>query len=96
VFSRKSKIRSVANGIVQANFAGIHRVLRNRIDRVKAIVLGGSYATGMASDSSDLDIGIYYSDLCPLSLSITLSSKFCLCFGKFITLIGQAEGRKLQ
>jgi len=32
---------------------------------VKAIVLGGSYATGMATDNSDLDIGIYYSDQSP-------------------------------
>lgn len=30
------------------------------IDNIKAIVLGGSYATGMATDSSDLDIGVYY------------------------------------
>ena len=35
---------------------------------VKAIVLGGSYATGMATDNSDLDIGIYYSDQCPFDL----------------------------
>jgi hypothetical protein len=36
-----------------------------RIAGVKAIVLGGSYATGMATDNSDLDIGIYYSDQSP-------------------------------
>ena len=30
------------------------------IDNIKAIVLGGSYATGMATDTSDLDIGVYY------------------------------------
>jgi predicted nucleotidyltransferase len=30
------------------------------VTNVQAIVLGGSYATGMATDSSDLDIGIYY------------------------------------
>jgi predicted nucleotidyltransferase len=29
-------------------------------DGVAAVVLGGSYAAGMASDQSDLDIGIYY------------------------------------
>ena len=39
-----------------------------RIARVKAIVLGGSYATGMATDSSDLDIGIYYSAQSPFDL----------------------------
>jgi predicted nucleotidyltransferase len=31
-----------------------------QVDGVKAIVLGGSYATGMATENSDLDIGIYY------------------------------------
>jgi hypothetical protein len=30
------------------------------IDNVIAIVLGGSYATGNATDTSDIDIGIYY------------------------------------
>ncbi len=39
-----------------------------RIDGVKAIVLGGSYAMGMATDLSDLDIGIYYSDKDPFDL----------------------------
>lgn len=38
------------------------------IDGVKALVLGGSYATGMASDNSDLDIGIYYSNNNPFDL----------------------------
>jgi predicted nucleotidyltransferase len=32
------------------------------IDGVKAIVLGGSYAVGLATEKSDLDIGIYYSE----------------------------------
>lgn len=31
-----------------------------QVEGVAAIVLGGSYAAGMASDQSDLDIGIYY------------------------------------
>src|SRR3954452_11463874 len=31
-----------------------------RIANVRAIVLGGSYATGNATDTSDVDIGIYY------------------------------------
>ncbi|MGN7820029.1 nucleotidyltransferase domain-containing protein [Chitinophaga sp. 22536] len=30
------------------------------VEGVAAVVLGGSYAAGMASDQSDLDIGIYY------------------------------------
>ena len=38
------------------------------IDGVKAIVLGGSYAMGMATDSSDLDIGIYYSEKSPFDI----------------------------
>src|SRR6187431_1842351 len=37
----------------------ITKDLKN-IDNIKAIVLGGSYATGMATDTSDLDIGVYY------------------------------------
>lgn len=32
------------------------------IECIVAIVLGGSYATGMATEESDLDIGIYYHD----------------------------------
>lgn len=39
-----------------------------RIEGVEAIVLGGSYAMGMATDSSDLDIGIYYSPDKPFDL----------------------------
>lgn len=31
-----------------------------RVEGVAAVVLGGSYAAGMASEQSDLDIGIYY------------------------------------
>jgi len=38
------------------------------IDGVKAIVLGGSYAIGMATESSDLDIGIYYSNSNPFDI----------------------------
>ena len=30
------------------------------IDNVSAIVLGGSYATGDATETSDIEIGIYY------------------------------------
>lgn len=33
-----------------------------KIDGVVAIVLGGSYAEGLATPSSDMDIGIYYSE----------------------------------
>lgn len=38
------------------------------IDGVKAIVLGGSYAIGMATENSDLDIGIYYSEQNPFDI----------------------------
>lgn len=41
-----------------------------QVDGVKAIVLGGSYATGMATESSDLDIGIYYSELNPFDIEM--------------------------
>lgn len=35
---------------------------------VKAIVLGGSYAVGLATENSDLDIGIYYSAQHPFDI----------------------------
>ncbi len=35
---------------------------------VKAVVLGGSYARGTQHASSDLDIGIYYSDAAPFAI----------------------------
>jgi len=38
------------------------------IDGIKAIVLGGSYAIGMATENSDLDIGIYYSEQNPFDI----------------------------
>ena len=38
------------------------------IPSVKAIVLGGSFATGMATSSSDMDIGIYYTDNEPFDI----------------------------
>jgi predicted nucleotidyltransferase len=38
------------------------------IDGVKAIVLGGSYAVGLATESSDLDIGIYYYEQTPFDI----------------------------
>ncbi len=43
------------------------------IPGVKALVLGGSFATGMATSSSDLDVGIYYTSNEPFDvLAITL------------------------
>jgi len=39
-----------------------------QIEGVKALVLGGSHATGMATENSDLDIGIYYSTKKPFNL----------------------------
>lgn len=39
-----------------------------RISGVKALVLGGSYATGMATENSDLDVGIYYNNDKPFDL----------------------------
>lgn len=38
------------------------------IDGVKAIVLGGSYAVGLATESSDLDIAIYYFERNPFDI----------------------------
>jgi predicted nucleotidyltransferase len=39
-----------------------------QISGVKAVVLGGSYAMGLATESSDLDIGIYYSEQNPFDI----------------------------
>jgi hypothetical protein len=39
-----------------------------RIPQVVAVVLGGSYASGMQNSASDLDIGIYYSKADPFPL----------------------------
>jgi len=39
-----------------------------QVEGVKAIVLGGSYATGTATESSDLDIGIYYYENNPFDI----------------------------
>jgi predicted nucleotidyltransferase len=38
------------------------------INGVKAIVIGGSHATGLADESSDLDIGIYYFERNPFDI----------------------------
>lgn len=38
------------------------------IEGVKAVVLGGSYAVGMATESSDLDIALYYSEHNPFDI----------------------------
>jgi len=48
------------------------------IEGVKAIVLGGSFAVGLATESSDLDIGIYYSEKSPFEIEKikTIASKF--------------------
>lgn len=48
------------------------------IDGVKAIVLGGSYAIGLATEKSDLDIGIYYSEQRPFDIEKikTVAHKF--------------------
>jgi predicted nucleotidyltransferase len=39
-----------------------------KVQGVKAIVLGGSHATGKARPDSDLDIGIYYCESSPLDI----------------------------
>jgi predicted nucleotidyltransferase len=40
-----------------------------KIKGVLAIVLGGSYAAGAAKKTSDLDIGIYYTQKDPFSIA---------------------------
>jgi hypothetical protein len=51
----------------QKTFDEIVADLKN-IDRVVAVVLGGSFATGKATEKSDLDIGIYYHGDLPFSI----------------------------
>lgn len=41
----------------------------SRITGVSAIVLGGSYASGTHHETSDLDIGLYYSEAAPFSIA---------------------------
>lgn len=39
------------------------------VSNVAAIVLGGSYARGVAGESSDIDVGIYYREAAPLDVN---------------------------
>ena len=41
----------------------------SRISGISAIVLGGSYASGTHHDRSDLDVGLYYSEAKPFSIT---------------------------
>ncbi|HET9911521.1 MAG TPA: nucleotidyltransferase domain-containing protein [Anaerolineales bacterium] len=41
----------------------------HEIDGVSAIVLGGSYASGTHHETSDMDIGLYYSEARPFSIA---------------------------
>lgn len=40
-----------------------------RVPNVVAIVLGGSYARGVAGESSDVDVGIYYREAAPFDVN---------------------------
>ena len=40
-----------------------------KIPRVVAVVLGGSYASGMSRETSDLDVGVYYFESAPFSIA---------------------------
>jgi hypothetical protein len=41
----------------------------SRVTNVSAIVLGGSYASGTHHETSDMDIGLYYSETRPFSIA---------------------------
>lgn len=41
----------------------------SNVNGVSAIVLGGSYASGMHHDASDMDVGLYYSPSAPFSIA---------------------------
>lgn len=57
------------------------------IEQVRAIVLGGSYATGSATAASDLDIGVYYREKCPLPVEAikSVANRFSLDAGTVVT-----------
>lgn len=48
------------------------------VSGIEAICLGGSYARGTATNHSDVDLGIYYSERCPPSIDAlrSLAKKF--------------------
>jgi len=48
------------------------------IKNIAALVLGGSYCTGMANENSDLDIGIYYHEASPFDIDLikTIAGKY--------------------
>lgn len=49
------------------------------VPNVVAVVLGGSYASGFARPSSDIDIGIYYREASPFSMAEmrSVAERFC-------------------
>ena len=51
-----------------------------QIDNVAAVVLGGSYATGNATETSDVDLGIYYSEKKPFNINDikSISKKYAM------------------
>jgi predicted nucleotidyltransferase len=61
------------------------RALADIVERLRvmpnviAVVLGGSYASGLARRDSDIDIGVYYREAAPFAIehvrSIALSAK---------------------
>lgn len=50
-----------------------------RVPNVVALVLGGSYARGVATSASDLDIGVYYRESAPLALAEIRAVAQSLC-----------------
>jgi predicted nucleotidyltransferase len=56
----------------------IAEALRN-VSNVIAVVLGGSYARGLARPDSDIDIGIYYREASPFSVAQVrpVAERFC-------------------
>ena len=44
-----------------------------KIPNVVAVVLGGSYATGLSRPDSDIDIGLYYREASPFSVEAVRS-----------------------
>ena len=74
------------------------RTLNDIVDRVRsvpnvvAVVLGGSYAGGLARSDSDIDVGLYYRDASPFPIDRLRSIAESVCLpGSIPTVTGFYE-----
>lgn len=59
---------------------------------VVALVLGGSYARGVAQEASDLDIGIYYREAAPLSVQEVRAIAESICTPGSLPVVTELHG----